>query len=161
MKTISLATTLLIFCCSICFSQTTKDGITIKAGFGGIKFYQGEQKLSMQDVKSMMQSNQQAYQQIKSAQSATTIAAIIGGIGGALVGWPIGTAISGKDANWTLAGIGAGLIAVSIPIGLKGIKNAKRAVATYNDGLGSSSFWNRNELRLSMAGNKIGLTLQL
>jgi uncharacterized membrane protein YkgB len=160
MKTVSIVTILVIFYSNFCFGQTTKDPISIKVGFGGIKFYQDEQKLNMQDIKSMMQSNPQAYQQIKSTQSANTIAAIIGGIGGVLVGIPIGTAIAGKDANWALAGIGAGLIAVSIPISLKAIKHAKKAVSIYNSGLGSGSFWNKNEMRLSIAGNKIGLSLQ-
>lgn len=159
MKTVSTVAIFLI-CCSFTFGQTGTDSITIAKTFGGYKFFQGSNRLSLQELKITMQTNQQAYQQIKSAQSANTIATIIGGIGGFMVGWPIGTAVAGKDANWVLAGIGAGLIGVSIPFSVKANKQAKKAVATYNGGLKSSSFWNKNELRLAVAGNKIGLTLQ-
>lgn len=159
MKTVSILAICLMVV-NFCVGQTGTDSIRVKKTFGGIKFYQGENKLSLPDLKITMQTNPQAYQVIKSAQSANTIANIIGGIGGALVGFPIGTAIAGKDANWALAGIGAGLIGVSIPFSIKAIQKSKKAVGIYNSGLRASSFWNKNDLRLSLAGNKIGLTLQ-
>jgi len=58
-----------------------------------------------------------------------------------------------------MAGIGAGLIVVSIPISQSFNKKAKQAVDTYNGGLQTSSFWDKNELKLTMTGNGIGLTL--
>jgi hypothetical protein len=159
MKTVSILAIFLIFG-NFSFGQTGTDTIRIKKTFGGYRFYISTSKLNMEELKIVLESNTLAYQQLKSAQSANTVASIIGGIGGVLVGITIGTAIAGKDANWALAGIGAGFIAVSLPISLKAIKHAKKAVSIYNSGLGSGSFWNRNELRLSIAGNKIGLSLQ-
>lgn len=159
MKTVSIAAIFLIFC-NFSFGQKGTDSIRIKKTFGGYKFYISTSKLNMEELKIVLESNTLAYQQLKSAQSANTVASIIGGIGGVLVGIPIGTAIAGKDANWVLAGIGAGLIGVSIPFSTKANKLAKKAVSTYNSGLRSGSFWNRSELHLSIAGNKIGLTLQ-
>ena len=58
-----------------------------------------------------------------------------------------------------MAGIGVGLIVVSIPISKSFNKKAKQAVEIYNGGLQTSSFWYKNELKLSMTGNGIGLTL--
>jgi len=113
----------------------------------------------MNQLVNTMKPNDQAYQQIKSAQSSYTLATIIGGVGGFMVGWPIGTALGGGEPNWTMAGIGAGLIVVSIPITQSFNKKAKQAVETYNGGLRTSSFWDKNELKLSMTGNGIGLTL--
>ncbi len=62
-----------------------------------------------------MEPNEQAYKEIKAAQSTYTLAIIVGGVGGFMVGWPLGTALSGGEPNWIFAGIGAGLIVISIP----------------------------------------------
>jgi len=77
-----------------------------------------------------------------------------------MVGWPVGTAIGGGDPNWAMAGIGAGLIVVTIPISQKFNKQAKQAVDIYNLGLQETSFWDKRELRFSMNGNGLGLTLR-
>ena len=160
MKKISLILTLLTICLSFTFGQTSSDSITMKKVFGGYQFYHADKRLNMSKLVKIMQPNEQAYKEIKAAQSTYTIAAIIGGAGGFMVGWPIGTALGGGEANWTMAGIGAGLIVVSIPISQKFNKQAKRSVDTFNGGLKTSSFWDKNELRFSMTENGVGLTLR-
>lgn len=45
-------------------------------------------------------------------------AQILGGIGGGLIGWPVGTYIGGGDPEWTLALIGGGLVAIAVPLAL-------------------------------------------
>ncbi|MFN4246647.1 MAG: hypothetical protein ACK4EY_02930 [Flavipsychrobacter sp.] len=45
-------------------------------------------------------------------------AQILGGIGGGLIGWPVGTYIGGGDPEWTLAAIGGGLVAIAVPLAL-------------------------------------------
>lgn len=75
------------------------------------------------------------------------------------VGWSIGTVIGGGEPNWTMAGIGAGLIVVAILISQSFNKKVKHAVETYKGGLQTSSFWDKNELKLILTGNGIGLTL--
>jgi hypothetical protein len=77
-----------------------------------------------------------------------------------MVGWPIGAAMAGGEPNWTMAGIGAGLIIISIPISLKFNKQAKQAVDIYNGGLQSSSLRTKSELRFLMTGNGLGLTFR-
>lgn len=159
MRKIAIILTLLVVSMSFTFGQTASDSISMKKVFGGYQFYQGEQRLNVNQLVNTMKPNIQAYQQIKSAQSTYTLATIIGGVGGFMVGWPIGTALGGGEPNWTMAGIGAGLIVVSIPISQSFNKKAKQAVETYNSGLQTSSFWDKNELKLSLTGNGIGLTL--
>lgn len=159
MRKIAIILTLLVVSMSFTFGQTASDSISMKKVFGGYQFYQGEQRLNVNQLVNTMKPNNQAYQQIKSAQSTYTLATIIGGVGGFMVGWPIGTALGGGEPNWTIAGIGAGLIVVSIPISQSFNKKAKQAVETYNSGLQTSSFWDKNELKLSLTGNGIGLTL--
>lgn len=66
---------------------------------------------------------------------------LISCVGGFMVGWSIARTLTGNGgkSNLTIAGIGAGLILVSIPINRKYIKQAKQAVNTYNEGIKSSS----------------------
>lgn len=159
MKGIAIIITILLASLTNAFAQTPNDSITIKKVFGGYQFYQGEQRLNMNQLVKTMKSNDYAYQKIKSARSTYTLASIIGGVGGFMVGWPLGTAIGAGKPNWTMAGIGAGLIVVSIPISQNFNKKAKQAVDIFNGGIQTSSFWDKNELKLTMIGNGIGLTL--
>ena len=151
---------LLTACFTLTFGQTASDSISMKKVFGGYQFYQGEKKLTVNQLVTAMKPNEQAYNQIKSAQSTYTMAMIFSYAGGFMVGWPIGTAIGGGEPNWAIAGIGAGLIVIAIPISQSFNKKSKQAVETYNGGLHASSFWDKNELRFSMTGNSLGLSLR-
>lgn len=141
------------------FSQTFTDSITMKKGFGAYQFYQGKQRLKLNQLAYKMKANDQAYQYFRSAESTYAVSSLIGGVGGFMVGWPIGTAIGGGDPSWGMAGIGAALIIVTIPLTQSFNKKAKQAIDTYNGGLRTSSFWDESELKFSMAGDGMGLRL--
>lgn len=129
---------LLTMSVSMSFAQSSGDSITMKKVFGGYEFYQSDKRLSMKQLVN---------------------ASIVGFVGGFKVGWPLGSAMAGGEPNWTIAGIDAGLIVVSIPISKSANNKAKLAVDAYNGGIQTSSFWDNRELKLSMTGNGIGLTL--
>lgn len=134
--------------------------IEIEEVFAGYKFTQNGNQMTMKDLVKTMESNKQAFYLIKKAQSNETLASIIGFIGGGLIGWPIGTAIGGGDANWALAGIGVGFIAVAIPISSSANKKAKEAVELYNSSLNSTSFYKfKPEFEVIATGNGIGLSM--
>ena len=134
--------------------------IEMKKVFGGYKYTQNGNLMTVKDLANTMESNQQAFDIIKKAQSNNTIASIIGFAGGGLIGWPIGTAIGGGDANWTLAGIGAGLIAIGIPISSSVNKNAKQAVELYNSSLdATSNYYFKPEFKVVANGKGIGLSM--
>ena len=139
------------------FSQTSDDTIKIRKVFGGYQFIQNDKKLRMGQLVTIMQPNEQAYKQIKSAQSNKTFADILGVAGGFLIGWPLGTAIGGGDPNWALAGVGAGLVVVSIPIMSKANKWSIAAIETYNRSIKTGSFQKKPELHFAFKGNSIGL----
>lgn len=159
MKKITAILTLLTISFSVAFGQTSSDSIVMQKVFGGYQFYQGAKRLNMNQLVRTMQPNEQAYKEIKKAQSTYTLATIISAAGGFMVGWPLGTAIGGGEPNWALAGIGAGLIIVSIPVSQNFNKQAKTAVETFNDGIKTSSFWDRNELRFGFNANGAGFSL--
>ncbi|MEE4198774.1 MAG: hypothetical protein V2I54_14135 [Bacteroidales bacterium] len=151
--------TLLLVSLTFAFGQTATDPITMKKVFGGYQYYQGEKLLTMNQLIKTVKPNEKAYKQIKSAQSTYTAGMIFSYAGGFMIGWPLGTALAGGEPNWTIAGIGAGLLVLTIPITKSYHKKTTKAVDIYNSGLTKSSFRENKTLRLSMTGYGIGLTL--
>jgi outer membrane lipoprotein SlyB len=150
--------TLIFALATITFCNAQK--IEMEKVFGGYTYTQNGNQMTMKDLVKTMESNKQAFDLIKKAQSNNTLASIIGFAGGGLIGWPIGTAVGGGDANWTLAGIGAGLVAIGIPISSSVNKKAKQAVELYNSSLNSTSFYEfKPEFKILANGNGIGLSI--
>jgi len=82
MKQIVIILTLLTVSLSFAFAQTEIDSISMKKAFGGYQFYQGEKRLNVKQLVNTMKPNEQAYSQMKTAQSSYTIASIVGFAGG-------------------------------------------------------------------------------
>ncbi|MBZ0243734.1 MAG: hypothetical protein K8F24_11000 [Bacteroidales bacterium] len=151
----------LIVSVAAAFGQSTADSISLIKSFGTYKFYQGENRLTMKQLTTKLESNEQAFMELKSAKSVFVTTYIFGIAGGYFIANPLGTAIGGGEPNWALAGIGAALIVVTITLNQSFNNKAKQAVDTYNSGLGKSAFWDKTELKLSLTGDGIGLTLRL
>lgn len=140
------------------YGQSKSDTIEIKKALGTV-FQQQGKNLTPRQLLEITQSNAEAYKAMKTAKSNYDISSVFGFAGGFLVGWPIGTAIGGGKPNWTLAGIGAGLIAVSIPFSIAYTKNAKIAVNLHNIGLRSTGLSNAG-LKLGLTSNGVGVTVK-
>lgn len=85
---------------------------------------------------------------------------ILAAAGGALIGWPIGTYIGGGEPEWVLAGIGAGLVAIAIPLAIIG--NKKCRGYSFNNQGGGAMYAKKIvpvELGLAAKGNSVGLQL--
>ena len=158
MKTVIILSALFLVFHSQAFAQTKDNSITMKNGFFGWQFYQNDQKLKVTEVAKMMESNPQASTYIRSARTNNTWASIIGTIGGFMVGYPLGQAAGGGNANWTVAGIGGGLIVAAIPISIKANKQAKNALVAYNESQKSTSS-RKAEFDFGFTGNGIGMTV--
>lgn len=140
------------------FGQTTSDSIIVKTISGGCKIYQGSKQLTLSQLAIAVQANDMAYQQVKKAQSNNTISSIIGGVGGFMIGYPLGTALGGGKPNWTMFGIGAGLVVISIPISNKCVKQVKSSVDIYNGGL-SAKTQPTTDFNLGLSGNGLAITM--
>ena len=150
--------TLTIIIASITISNAQK--ISTEKTFGGLKFTQNGKNLTMNELVSTMKSSPNSYKLIKSAKSNNLLAQVIGGVGGGLIGFPIGTAIGGGKPNWTLAGIGAGLVGISIPISSNVKKKAKKAVEIYNSSLNSTTSTNFiPNFKVIANSNGVGLSM--
>ena len=156
MKRIILSLVLILASITFCHAQK----IESEQVFGGYKYTLNGKKVVMKDLVNLMKNDAKSYELIKKGQSNNTLANIIGAVGGGLVGYPLGTAAGGGNANWTLAAIGAGLIVVAIPIASSAKKNTNRAVNIYNRSLGvTSSREIKPEFKLLLNGNRIGLAI--
>ncbi len=122
------------------YGQSTIDTIVTKKGFGGYVYFKNKKNVSKYQLVNVMRSNAKAYKQINSALPNDYLAKIFSYAGGGLIGWPIGAALSGGKPNWSLAGIGAGLIVVAIPIGKQCDKKINNAIRIFNDGIKATSF---------------------
>ncbi|MEP4532050.1 MAG: hypothetical protein ABJ004_03115 [Cyclobacteriaceae bacterium] len=150
-----LSFSFLLLACS--FGQSEGE-ITSKKVFGGYTFSQGDKTLTINQLLSTMKENPEAYDLMKSAKSTTDAANVLGVIGGFMIGWPLGSAIGGGEPNWALAGIGAGVLAVGIPVSISANRKLLNAVDRYNQGLENTSMNYSPKLNLTF-GNGFGLAL--
>lgn len=88
--------------------------------------------MNLKKLKQLFATNEQATKEIKSSETPRIFATILGYAGGFMLGWPLGTVLAGGKPNWAIAGIGAGLTAVSIPFGISSNKRLKKAAHTFN-----------------------------
>ncbi|MFN8208257.1 MAG: hypothetical protein U0T82_12750 [Bacteroidales bacterium] len=159
MKNAVLILLVFILGCSSGYSQSSNDSIvTRKRGLGTV-YYKDNKMLNMPGLVMAVQSDEKAFTMMKSAQTYNVVAAILGGAGGFMIGYPLGTAAGGGEANWKMATAGAGLVAICIPFGITASRKAKEAVRIYNSGL-QGSILQKAEWKLAVRGNGIGLLVR-
>lgn len=135
--------------------------IKVEKVFGGYKYTQNDEYMTMTDLVNAMENNTKAFELIKKAKSNSSIATILGFAGGGLIGFPIGQSLGGRDANWALAGIGAGLVAIAIPISSSANKKTNKAVELYNASLNSSAHYQfKPEFNIITNGNGVGFSVR-
>ncbi|MGV3641105.1 MAG: hypothetical protein ACO1NZ_11335 [Adhaeribacter sp.] len=139
------------------FAQNSSDSIVVKKAMG-VVFLQNGKTLKPRQLLDITQSNPEAFQEMKKAKSNFDVGYVFSLAGGTLVGWTLGTALGGGEPNWAVAGVGAGLIGVSIPFSAAYSKHAKNAVRTYNGALHHTGM-NKVDLRFGLAGSGPGLRL--
>ncbi|WP_396602114.1 hypothetical protein [Algibacter sp. R77976] len=128
--------------------------------FGGYKYTYNDELISIGDLASIIESNTNAFKLIKKGRTNRSLSGVLGFAGGALVGWPIGNSLGGGDPNWTMAGIGAGLIIVAIPISSKANKKINQAVELYNASLNATSSTTfKPEFKIIANGTGFGLSM--
>ena len=149
----------LLFMTSLGFlsAQNQTDSIQVTKKMGTV-FTQNGQRLTPRQLMEITEVNPDAYKIMKLAKTNYDTGLVFGFLGGAFVGYPLGTSLGGGDPNWTLAAVGAGLIAISIPLSSAYTKHTKTAVSIYNNGLIKSTK-EAPKLNLFSSSNGIGLRL--
>jgi hypothetical protein len=155
MKKIVFAFVITIFT----FLNVNAQKIEVKKSFGENSYYQNGEKLTMNQLKEVLKNNTETLVLIKSAKSNYTWSSVLGVSGGALIGIPIGTVIGGGDPKWEVAGLGAVLILVAIPLLNNYNKKSKAAVDLYNAGLPAVSASFQPRFNLNFKGTSFGITM--
>lgn len=140
-------------------SVVSAQKIEMRKVFGGLVFEQQGKTLLLKDMEAIMKENKKAVALIQSAKTNQTWSLVLGTTGGALVGFPIGTAIGGGEPEWAIAGVGAALIIATIPI-VKGFnRKTKKAVDLYNNGVSSTSYQFQPSFNLKISGTNVGISM--
>ena len=141
-------------------ATVTAQRIEAEKVFGGYRYTQDGRILKMGDLVDLMEPDTEAYDLMRSARSNYTIANVLALPGGALVGWPLGSALAGGDPNWTLAAIGGGLIVATIPFSSAANKKSRAAVDLYNEAYALAPSAHRPQYALSATRNGYGLVVR-
>lgn len=150
--------TLTVFLMTLFFCQAQE--IEMTKVFGGYSYTQEGENLNMKGLVNALKVNPTASVLIKKARNKTNFSSVLGLFGGICIGLPVGQAIGGGESNWALAGLGAGLIVVGIPVASSANKQAKEAVEIYNSSLKANT-WLYHAPQLELIGNGSGLGLSI
>lgn len=144
-------------------AQSTSGKVQIEKGFPRYSYRYDELSLGIKEVALILRKNEKAYKLIKPAKVNSAIGNSFLFLGVSMIVVPIGQIILGESSKHYLAfaGIGAGMIAVSIPFIRKADRQAKNAVEVYNSGM-SRNFNEKNkpEFHFGIMGNGIGSTIK-
>ena len=135
--------------------KSTSDSIVMGTKY---MFYKG-QPVTGNKIIELLKTNNQAFNKFKSGCFPGSIAYILRCTGAGLIGWPLGTAIAGGDPDWTLAAIGGGMIAFSIPVFSISAKNLREAILIYNKGVNKTSLRDK-ELKIGITNTGLSICLK-
>ena len=134
MKSLVVSILLLAVFAGQALCQTSgRDPIGYEKKAIGYKFTRNGEKLKIGDLKDLLGEEPKAADELSTANSRMMTGMVIGGIGGGLVGWPIGASLGGgEDVNWNLAYAGGGLIAIRLFFATSADGHFRNAVDIYN-----------------------------
>ncbi|MEI6347635.1 MAG: hypothetical protein WCP69_06790 [Bacteroidota bacterium] len=140
------------------FGQDLADTIVVKEGIK-TTFFQNGKAIPPYNLKKITESNNAAYEEMVAANLNYKFSYFFQFAGGALVGFPIGTAIGGGNPKWYLAGIGAVLIFASIPFSIEYAEHGKKGAQIYNDGLKKTSMINHFDVNFGLSAQGLGMKI--
>lgn len=137
------------------FAQSNDGDLRMEKTFWGVKFSEYGRSLKPKEVLQIMEVNPEAFAEFKKAKSNYDAAQVFGFIGGFMIGWPIGTAISGGDPQWGIAAGGAAVLLLTIPLNNGFTKHGRNAIAIYNDSGNSASIRPTIHLQVQGTGARV------
>jgi hypothetical protein len=132
--------------------------IEITHKLAGTKYVREDDELSARQVQQILQVDETLAEQFKKSRNLSTYSGITGFAGGILMLLPVSTLIlGGENPEWALAGVGAGLVGVSIGLSKKSGQHAQQAIEQYNL-LHTKKSNSRSTLQISAQG--IGISIK-
>ena len=126
----------------------------------GSQYIYNGRPLDFKQMLKLMEKDSEEYELVSSAKSTNSLTNVLGFIGGALVGWPIGTYLGGGEPNWTLAYIGGAIIVINIPIAISASNKLTEGVRLHNEKQALTYNERNYELKFFATSNGFGLSLQ-
>lgn len=121
-------------------------------------YYQGKPIKTVMEINRIMKPNREAFTKHQTAWLFQCMAAPCAVFGGFFIGGAIGKSIgSGEKVNMKMVGIGAGLVAVGIPLAIISDKMRRESIRIYNRDLGKTSLYPEKELKIKLMANGIGV----
>jgi hypothetical protein len=115
------------------FSQTADSVIRIETTFWGIQYRQGTQQLSFKEVGVALAADPEAFEEYRKARTNYVGGTVVGLTGAALIGYSVGSALSGSAPHWSVAVTGAGVLLAAIPLNNGFHRRIHRAIGMYNN----------------------------
>lgn len=135
-KKISVAAVFVLMCGML---SAQAGQITVKEDFWrGTLYLKNDIVISKDQVRNDLAIDPENLATFKAGNTQQIWGMVFGGIGGAFIGYPLGTSLGGGDPNWTLAGIGAGAVIIGGVIYGGGKNKIELALNNHNSNL---SFW--------------------
>ena len=137
-----------------------KDTIEIiKKSLGYQYKYKGEM-LSLNQLGNILDKNQTTQSLYKSAKGTSGFLNVLGFAGGFCIGYGLGPLLYGRAPNLGLAGIGAGILVISLPIVSSAENKLKKAVDIYNTNIPKSAYTPfQYEMKLAIISNGVGVRI--
>jgi hypothetical protein len=123
-------------------------------------YYQGRPLKSVPAISKVLKPDREAYTKNQTSWAVQIIAVPFAFIGGALIGFSLGSSTMVKETKTKLIIIGAGCVVVAIPLAMVSDKMRRDAIKIYNRNLNKTSFYPEKELRIELMGGGIGLNLR-
>lgn len=102
-------------------------------------YYHEGRQISKEELHKVLDSHTEATKELRMGYKNKLPAILLRVAGGLLLGYQVGTHISGGQSNWGMAGAGASMITLSIPFSGAAMKREQVAVQRYNTGLQQAS----------------------
>lgn len=139
----------------IAFS-TSAQKVTMYKTFGGVIYMLNDTtELSTRQTASLLFTNQQAYTEFKQAKKWSTVSAVSGFAGGAMIAIPLATAAFGGTADWGYAIGGGALLGVGLISNWIYKGRAIGAIDLYNEGLPQKSSSIKPQLQFYGTGARL------
>jgi hypothetical protein len=121
---------------SIALSAQTTDKLEFKKGFWNSSYYLNDKKISSAQAGSLLANNADAYKAFSTAKTNLNLANLTSFSGGFLVGYELGSYISGANINTNRALFGGGLTLLSFIFQTTSTTKFQEAALKYNQSVG-------------------------
>lgn len=145
---------------SVDLNAQNSNELIIKDSLRGFPLKQNGKVLTVAHLTKIFADNPNAREEFKAAKVNNDFGMVLGFTGGFLIGWPLGQAIGGGEPIWAMAGVGAGLLILSIPLGSAFKKRTLNAVDIYNNGLAEITEKEKVSFHLENTSSGIGIIMK-